>query len=90
MFRESPKFFNPMAEHPSLILSLDASPAQSVDEKQQFDPCATTTDVPVNDSARSITSSSACHHDLSTLRLLTAHIGYVDFYPSHFRLMAYS
>jgi hypothetical protein len=78
-----------MAENPSLVLSLDASPTKSIDEKQQFDPCATATDVPIDGSARSITITSSSahhlenpnshHHDLSTLRLLTAHIGYVNF-----------
>jgi hypothetical protein len=72
-----------MANNSSLDLSPDASPAESVNEKQQFDPCATTTDsdVPIN-----ATSLSVCledpdphHHNLSTLRLLFAHIGYVNF-----------
>ena len=70
-----PKFLNPMADNSSLDLDLspDASPAESVNEKQQFNPCA------------SATSTSVClkedphHHNLSTLRLLFAHIGYVNF-----------
>lgn len=70
-----------MADNSSLDLSPDASPAESVNEKQRFDPCATTTDVPTN-----ATSTSVClkdpdphHHNLSTLRLLFAHIGCVNF-----------
>ena len=64
-----------MADNSSLDLDLspDASPAESVNEKQQFDPCA------------SSTSTSVClkdpdphRHNLSTLRLLFAHIGYVN------------
>ncbi|KAF8807249.1 MFS general substrate transporter [Phlegmacium glaucopus] len=69
-----------MAENPSLVPPLNASPTDSVE--QQFDPCATTTDVPVDGSASSIASSSVCledpktyHHNLSTLRLLIVHIG---------------
>ena len=71
-----------MADNSSLDLCPDASPAESVNEKQQFDPCTTTTDVPSN--ATSITSVSlgdpdSHHRNLSTLRLLFAHIGYFNF-----------
>lgn len=86
---ELPKILNPMSENPSLVLFPDASPTVTIDEKQNFDPCATTTDVPVNASARtSITSLEDAHdhhHKLSTLRLLAAHIGYINFYLSHLR-----
>jgi hypothetical protein len=84
-----------MAKHSSLISSLDVS----VDEKIQFDPCATTsTDIPINDELVAQRAEPVClenetpdsHHHLSTLALLTAHIGYVNFYLSHPHLMAYS
>jgi hypothetical protein len=77
-----------MAKPPSLVLSL-------VDEKQDFDPCATASDVPTNDELVVQQVEPVCledanshHHDLSTLRLLIAHIGYVNFYLSHPHLMA--
>ena len=71
-----------MANNSSLDLSPDSSPAESVNEKQKFSPCATTTDVLSVNAA----SPSLCledpdphQHNLSTLRLLIAHIGYVNF-----------
>ena len=76
-----PKFLNQMVNNSSVDLFPDASPAESVNEKQKFSPCATTTDVSIN-----ATSPSVCledpdphHHSLSTLRILFAHIGYVNF-----------
>ena len=76
-----PKFLNSMADNSSLDLSPDASPAESVNEKQHFDPCATTTDVPINSTGTSVCleDPDPYHHNLSTLRLLFAHIGYVNF-----------
>lgn len=78
-----PKFLNPMADNSSLDLCPGASPAESVNEKQQFDPCATTTEVPINATSTSLTvcleDPDPHHHNLSTLRLLFAHIGYVYF-----------
>ena len=74
-----PKFLNPMADNSSLDFSPDASLAESVSENQRFDPCATTTDVPTNATSTSVCLKDPHHHDLSTLRLLFAHIGYVNF-----------
>jgi hypothetical protein len=60
--------------------SVTVSPAESV--KEQFDPCATTTDVPINATSTSVGLEEPDFHNhpnLSTLRLLFAHIGYVNF-----------
>ena len=67
-----------------------------IDEKKDSVPCATPSDVSTHDElvvqqvdpVRLEDASS--HHDLSTLRIFFAHIGYVNFYLSHPRLMAYS
>lgn len=83
---------NPMINNSSIDLSQapspDVSPAENINEKQQFDPCAKTT--------IHATSTSVCpedidphHHNLSTLRLLFAHIGYINFYLLRPYLMAY-
>ena len=60
-------------------VSVTVSPAESI--KEQFDPCATTTDVPINATSTSVglEEPDSHHHNLSTLRLLFAHIGYVNF-----------
>lgn len=65
-----------MADDSSLDLDLspDVSPAESVNEKQEFDPCATATSTSV-----SLKEPDPHHHNLSTLQLLFAHIGYVNF-----------
>lgn len=62
-----------MVDKPSLVLSLDASPTY---ETKELGRCATTTSVTTNGSA-CLKDASSFHHDLSTLRLLAAHIGYV-------------
>lgn len=70
-----PKFLNPMGDNSSLDLDIspDSSPAESVNEKQQFDPCATATSTSV-----CLKDPDTHHHNLSTLQLLFAHIGYVN------------
>lgn len=85
-----------MAKLPSLVLSLD----ESIDEKQQSDSCATTTEIPINDElvvqqhAQPVCLEDPNLHrrDLSTLRVLIVHIGYVNFvyHLSYHRLMDYS
>jgi hypothetical protein len=71
-------------------------PLALIDEKQDFGPCATPSHVSTHDELVVQQVDPVCledansHHDLSTLRLLIAHIGYVNFYLSHPRLMAHS